>query len=39
LDGGNDLVDDLGSARFGKVGDTFDELIGHGFSYGWWIGN
>jgi hypothetical protein len=25
LDGGNDLVDDFRSPRFGKIGDTFDE--------------
>jgi hypothetical protein len=25
LDGGDDLVNDFGSPRFGKVGDAFDE--------------
>jgi hypothetical protein len=29
LDGGDDLVNDLGSSRFGKVGDAFDELGSH----------
>jgi hypothetical protein len=33
LDGGDDLVNDFGSARVGKVGNTFDEL-GHGSSCG-----
>jgi hypothetical protein len=30
LDGCNDLVDGLRPPRFGKVGDTFDELGRHG---------
>jgi hypothetical protein len=41
LDGGGDLVDDFGTPRFGEVGDTFDELSGHGtsiFDLGFWIG-
>ena len=29
LDGGNDLVNDFGSSRFGKVGDAFDERSRH----------
>jgi len=29
-DGGQDGLHHLGAAGFGKVGDTFDELIGHG---------
>jgi hypothetical protein len=29
LNGGDDLVDDFRSARFGEVGDTFDEWSGH----------
>jgi hypothetical protein len=29
LNGGDDLIDDFGSARFGEVRDAFDELGSH----------
>jgi len=33
LNGGHDLVNDLRSPRFGKVGDAFDEGSGHVVSW------
>jgi len=37
LDGGDDLVNDFGSSRFGKVGDAFDELGHEIFDFGFSI--
>jgi hypothetical protein len=38
-DGSDDLVYHFGSPRFGKVGDTFDELSHRILDFGIWIGD